>query len=68
MEDKKNRGGSREGSGRKKGIIKDHNLFGYRYTKEEYDLIKSTLENMKEEHKTTSSSLLEVFKFYKENN
>lgn len=64
---KDNRGGAREGSGRKKGVIKNCNIFGYKYTPEEYDLIKSTLDSMKDEYKTTSRSLLEVFKFYNEN-
>lgn len=69
MEEKKeNRGGAREGAGRKKGINKNYNIFGYKYTKEEYELIKFILDNMKDEYKTTSKSLLEVFKFYKNNN
>ena len=63
---KEKRGGAREGSGRK-SENKIKSIFGYKYSPEEYDLIKSILDEVKEEHKTTSKALLEIFKFYKNN-
>ncbi|WP_294707269.1 hypothetical protein [uncultured Fusobacterium sp.] len=41
--------------------------FGYKYTHEEAMLIDEVLEMAKAEYKTTSKSILEIFKFYKEN-
>lgn len=41
--------------------------FGYKYTPEEAMLIDEVLEMAKVEYKTTSKSILEIFKFYKEN-
>lgn len=41
--------------------------FGYKYTPEEARFIDEVLEIAKTEHKTTSKSILEIFKFYKEN-
>lgn len=41
--------------------------FGYKYTPEEAMLIDEILEMAKVEYKTTSKSILEIFKFYKEN-
>lgn len=41
--------------------------FGYKYTPEEAELIENVLEFARKEYKTTSKSILEVFKFYKEN-
>lgn len=58
-----------EKAGRKiKGELpRDKKLFGYRYTEEEVKLIEEILEVAKKEYKTTSKSILEIFKFYKEN-
>ncbi|WP_304159760.1 hypothetical protein [Fusobacterium ulcerans] len=41
--------------------------FGYKYTPEEAELIESVLDVARKEYKTTSKSILEIFKFYKEN-
>lgn len=41
--------------------------FGYKYTPEEAQFIDEVLELAKQEYKTTSKSILEIFKFYKEN-
>ena len=57
-----------EKAGRKLGSAeKTKKLFGYRYTEEEVKLIEEILEVAKKEYKTTSKSILEIFKFYKEN-
>lgn len=41
--------------------------FGYKYTPEEAAFIDEVLKLAKSEYKTTSKSILEIFKFYKEN-
>lgn len=41
--------------------------FGYKYTPEEAEFIDEVLELARKEYKTTSKSILEIFKFYKEN-
>lgn len=42
--------------------------FGYKYTPEEAEFIDEVLEFARTKHKTTSKSIIEIFKFYKENN
>lgn len=64
----KTHGGKREGAGRKGGTgQKTEQIFGYRYTTDEYNLILSELTNMKKEHKTTSNSILEMVKKIRNN-
>lgn len=46
---------------------KTETKLGYKYTPEEAELIENVLEFARKEYKTTSKSILEVFKFYKEN-
>lgn len=41
--------------------------FGYKYTPEEATFIDEVLVLAKQEYKTTSKSILEIFRFYKEN-
>lgn len=41
--------------------------FGYKYTPEEAKFIDEVLEEARLEYKTTSRSILEIFRFYKEN-
>ena len=43
----KNRGGKREGSGRKKGIKKNKLLFGYKYSEKDCIELKKTFEEYK---------------------
>lgn len=65
---KNGHGGRREGSGRKKGTgVKTERVFGYKYTPEEAIFINEVLNTVKKEHKTTSKSIIEIFKFYKDN-
>lgn len=55
-------------AGRKAGTAeKTKKLFGYRYTEEEYNDMTEIIEKLKSNGKTTSKSILEIFKFYKEN-
>lgn len=41
--------------------------FGYKYTPEEAEFIDEVLELARAEYKTTSKSILEIFRFYKDN-
>ena len=54
----KNRGGKREGSGRKKGVKKNKLLFGYKYTEEEYNELEKTFEEYKKRNGLTSTKAI----------
>ncbi|MFK4784506.1 hypothetical protein [Fusobacterium sp. MFO224] len=50
-------------SGRKsQGKVKK--MFGYRYTQEEYNYLNKVLTEARNSYKTTSRSILEIFKYY----
>ena len=68
METKKETRGVKKGTkrgGYNTSEEKSDKVFGYRYTEEEADLIRTVLDEVKKEHKTTSRALLEIFKKYK---
>ena len=54
----KNRGGKREGSGRKKGIKKNKLLFGYKYSEKDYIELKKTFEEYKKRNGLTSTEAI----------
>ncbi|MGL4566936.1 MAG: hypothetical protein ACRCU6_00240 [Fusobacteriaceae bacterium] len=60
MIDKNIRGGVREGAGRK-NLNKIKLMFGYKYTPEEYEEMKSSLDKLKTETGKTTSRLLYEF-------
>lgn len=63
MEEKKTRGGAREGAGRPKGLNKMKNFLGYKYTEEEYNLLVSILDKYKKKNNNkTTLAILEIFK------
>ncbi|MDP0488703.1 MAG: hypothetical protein Q7K48_08060 [Fusobacterium sp. JB021] len=50
-------------SGRKsQGKVKK--MFGYRYTQQEYEYLNKVLTEARTSYKTTSRSILEIFKYY----
>lgn len=53
--------------GNPRPLTKNVYKFGYKYTQEEAKFIDEVLAFAKLEHKTTSKSILEILKFYKEN-
>lgn len=62
-------GGVRKNSGRKKGSgLKIEKVLGYKYTLEEAEYIRNTLEELKEKYGTISKAILELCNSYNEKN
>ena len=47
-----------EKRGRKKGIVRNKLLFGYKYTEEEYEELKKVFENYKKRNNLTSTQAI----------